>query len=357
MFNKFTPAIKSVLSVKLATMSLASAALLVGCGSDSESVIEENAPFTLNFSAKSAGETVVCDSTHNNFGTADDGLHSISVSDLRFYVSNVKFYDENNNELNVELDSNDFQLNHEQGFVGLVDLTSNTAGACVDGATERTNESITGTVLNGTVASVSFDVGVPQAVMQDVIATNTQEDAPTPLNEMYWSWASGYRHFVMEFTIESNDVAIVEHVEAAADVAETTEEIHEDSGDDHSGHAHSADANSTTGTGAVHLGSTDCKGADDVFALESQNSCGFVNTPKVTINNFNLATDTVVIDVDAMLLNAKFSADDGESVPTVSCHSFGAAASTDCSALFENFGLSTVDGSADADTNLVFIKE
>lgn len=314
MLTTFTSKMKSTLP-----LALASAFLLASCGSDSESTVEENTPFTLDFTAKSAGETITCDTVHNQFGTEE--LHAVSVSDLRFYVSNIKFYNEENEEVSIELDSNDFQRHSEQGFVGLVDLTSNTSGACADdalGGTERTNSGISGTIIagSGTVASVSFDVGVPQAVMKEVIATNSQEDAPTPLNELYWSWASGYRHFLMNFTIENT-----------ADIA---------------------------GKGLLHLGSRDC-GGDGLLALEEKDTCDFVNTPKVSISNFNPANDTIVLDVDAMLSNVQFAATGDEVTPTVSCHSN--PMQSDCAAIFENFGLAITDGSADADNNLVFIKE
>ena len=314
MLATFTSKIKSTLP-----LTFASIFLLASCGSGSDSSVEENTPFTLNFKAKSAGETITCDNVHNNFGTEE--LHAISVSDLRFYVSNIKFFNENDEELNVELDSNAFQRHSEQGFVGLVDLTSNISGACTDdalGGTERTNSGISGTIIagSGTVSSVSFNVGVPQAVMKDVIATNSQEDAPTPLNEMYWSWASGYRHFLMNFTIENT-----------GDVA---------------------------GKGLVHLGSRNC-GGDGLLALEEKDSCDFVNTPQVSIKNFNPTNDVIVLDIDALLNNVKFAATGEEVTPTVSCHS--SPAQTDCLALFENFGIDMLDGSADADANLVFIKE
>ncbi|MBU2894766.1 metallo-mystery pair system four-Cys motif protein [Colwellia sp. D2M02] len=317
MFTSFSSRINSTLS-----LSLISAALLAGCGSDSSSDITDSnlnksAPFTLSFAAKSAGELVTCDSNHNQFGT--EALHSVSVSDLRFYVSNIKFYNQNNEEVAAELNENDFQRHSEQGFVGLIDLTSNVSGACTDealGGTERVNNGISGTLLDENVTRVSFDVGVPQAVMKEVIATNTQEDAPTPLNEMYWSWASGYRHFVMNFTI-SNSL-------------------------------------DEAGKGLIHLGSRNC-GGDGLLALEEKDTCGAVNTPTVTISDFNPTQNTIVIDLDALLQNVKFSATGDETTPTVSCHS--SPMQSDCAAIFENFGLSLVDGSADADTNLVFIKE
>ena len=312
MLKILTSNLKSTLSI-----SLASLVMLAGCGSDSTSEIDKSTPFSLSFSAKSAGELITCDSEHNQFGT--EALHSISVSDIRFYVSNIKFLNANNEVLDIELAENDFQLHSDQGFVGLIDLTSNSSGACNDealGGTQRINTAISGTILDGDVASISFDVGVPQAVMKDVIATNTQEDAPTPLNEMFWSWASGYRHFLMNFQIEN-----------AAEIS---------------------------GKGLVHLGSTKC-GGEGLLALENKETCDSVNTPKVTINNFDPTENTIVINVDALLNNVTFAATGDEVVPTVACHSN--PMQTDCATIFENFGLNITDGNADADANLVFNKE
>ncbi|WDT76931.1 MAG: hypothetical protein MPW16_06875 [Candidatus Manganitrophus sp.] len=51
---------------------------------------------------------------------------------------------------------------------------------------------------------MTFDLGVSQPLMKATIANNTAEGAPSPLNEMYWSWASGYRHFVMNFAVEDD---------------------------------------------------------------------------------------------------------------------------------------------------------
>ena len=78
---------------------------------------------------------------------------------------------------------------------------------------------------------------------KSVIANNTPEGAPSPLGEMYWSWATGYRHFVFNFTVTAG------------------------SGD--------------TGDGYLHVGSLDC-GAEGTLALEDRDACGFVNTTEPT---------------------------------------------------------------------------
>ena len=58
---------------------------------------------------------------------------------------------------------------------------------------------MTGTTVIEDVAAVSFDIGVPQKLMQALIGAHTEESVPSPLNEMYWNWASGYCHFVFNF--------------------------------------------------------------------------------------------------------------------------------------------------------------
>src|SRR5690606_7688119 len=134
---------------------------------------------------------------------------TVSLADLRFYISDVRFYDEGGAEVPLELDESEFQYRSDAGSVALVDLTGNSDGTCSESAiafaegTARQNPSVTGSTELARVASVSFSVGVPQAMMQDVIANNDIEGAPSPLGEMYWSWASGYRHFVFNATLET----------------------------------------------------------------------------------------------------------------------------------------------------------
>jgi hypothetical protein len=112
--------------------------------------------------------------------------------------------------------------------VALIDLTDTGAGACDSGAiafaegTSRVNDVFVARAKVDSVRKLSFDVGVPQALMKTVIAATSEEGAPSPLREMYWSGASGYRHLVMNATVETP---------------------------------------SGTGEGYVHVGSRDCGGA------------------------------------------------------------------------------------------------
>ncbi len=290
----------------------ASALFLSGCGGDSSTSGGNTVDFSLNFKAVHNGVEIDCDNMLTGYGP--DASDSIGVQDLRFYISNVQFYNDAGEALDVSFDSNDFQYNSAEGFVALIDLTSNESGYCEGGeGTARTNAVITGSVSDANIADVSFDVGLPQAIMKDVIATNTAEDAPTPLNEMYWSWAAGYRHFVFNFSV--------------------------------------MDTVGTMGSGLLHIGSRGC-GGDGLLALEEKDQCDFVNTPTVTLENFDPDVNNVTLDVTEVLSNLDFEVSMQEqTTPGVACHSNPMQA--DCNDIFTNFGLNIETGLATG-SNAVF---
>lgn len=299
---------------------------LAGCGGAGSSSGDDNASqqdgsqasdFNLTFKALSGVEEINCDTMLYGFGPAADT--AVGISDLRFYVSNIRLFNVQGEEVELTLDSNEFQYQNDQGFVGLIDLTSNSTGSCASDAiafsegTARTNNQLTGKVTDSNITRITFDLGVPQALMKDVIATNSAEDAPSPLNEMYWSWASGYRHFVMNFSIE--------------------------------------DVNGTPGEGYLHIGSRGC-GGDGILALEGKEQCDLVNTPSVELTSFDPAVDAVVINIQQLLANLNFTANKG-GAPTVSCHSASSDTQPDCGPVFDNFGLNGDDGTADSGGNKV----
>ncbi|MCA9692887.1 MAG: metallo-mystery pair system four-Cys motif protein [Nannocystaceae bacterium] len=271
--------------------------------------------FSLKFAAAAGGQVVGCTDTLTGLGPA--GEHSVGISDLRFYISNLRFYDAAGAEVEVTLDTNEFQYRSDAGEVALIDLTGTGEGSCADSAiafaegTARVHDVITGTTHVDDVASVSFDVGVPQALMKETIANNTAEGAPSPLAEMYWSWASGYRHFVFNFTI---------------------------------------DAAGEPGEGYIHIGSGDC-GAPGELALEGRDACGRINTPTVTLDGFDLTADTVLLDIPAVLADLDFlvtilDPDTMEPIgegPGVACHS--GPSQPDCPPVFSAFSLDVTSGS------------
>lgn len=279
-------------------------------------------PFKLAFTAVAGGNAIGCTDTITGLGP--NGAYTVGINDLRFYVSNVRFYDKNGGEIGAIFDANEFQHAVGTNVVSLIDLTGNSEGTCAETSfgegTERTHAAITGTTIVSEITRVTFDVGIPAKVVKDVIGNNTLEGAPSPFAEMYWSWASGYRYFVLNFATH--------------------------------------DAAGTRGEGFVHVGSRGC-GPMGGKALEDREACDFVNIPTVALAGFDLKTNTVAVDLNAVLANLDFRAPVrdpmtfavvGETVG-VECHS--SPSQPHCPSIFSSFGIST-DGSADAAKNAVF---
>lgn len=298
-------------------IAFAAAGALVAC-SDSNGP-DELEPFTLNFAAVHNGETVGCGNVIDGLGPS--GTVSVELADLRFYVSNLRFYDEQGAELPVELDVNDFQYHGDEGDVALVDLTGTASGACAGTGlsfpegTGRTNGVVTGLTRPDLVHSIAFDVGIPQALMKDVLASHTDADAPSPLAEMHWSWAFAYRFLVMNFTVSDGG---------------------------------------TPGEGYVHVGSTDC-GGDGTRALTDRDACGRINTPAVRFEHFHL-DDAVGLDVDALLAGLDFRVEQtpgGPMIPGVASHSSPTQPHT--ATIFANLGIDMATGASDAANDAVFV--
>jgi uncharacterized repeat protein (TIGR04052 family) len=308
-------------SLRLLAVFLAACTLIPACGDDDDDGTDPDpvSAFSLRFAAYYEGQEVGCADRLGGLGTS--GTAEAEISDLRFYVSNIQFFDADGNPVDFTLDENEFQYSSPEGDVALIDLTDTSAGACAGEGlgfpegTARTNTVVTGQTRLGAVRTVSFDVGVPQPVQKAVIENNTAEDAPSPLREMHWSWGYAYRNFVLNFTILDNAVA---------------------------------------GEGYLHVGSTDC-GGDGTKALTDRQSCGKPNTAEVLLTSFDLSTNTVTVEIDQLFANLDFLVTQDEiEVPGVSCHS--SEMQTDCPTLFENLGLDITDGGASAAFNTVFAK-
>lgn len=297
---------------------------VVGCGDSGG----DSEPFTLRFAAVDGTTPVGCNDTLTGFGP--DGSSTVGVSDLRFYVSNLRFIDSSGNETPAELDPDEFQYTEDGEHVALIDLTDTSGGSCASNAiafsegTARTNVDITGTTEASQITGVAFDVGLPQKMMKNVVRDYTAEGAPSPLAEMYWSWATGYRHFVMNFQVKTG---------------------------------------STPGEGYAHVGSRDC-GGDGVTALTDREQCGFVNTPSVRIEQFDPTTNVLAVNVRQVLADMAFRAPIYDTSPPyavvgegpgVSCHSAPEDVNPDCGPLFRSFGLDGATGLANAQLNQVIV--
>jgi uncharacterized repeat protein (TIGR04052 family) len=107
------------------------------------------------------------------------------LTDLRFYVHDVRLIDERGRETPLELV---VVPGWQNGEVSLLDL-ENAEGSCANG-TSGTHAVMQGRVAAGVYRGLKFRIGVPEHLNHgDVL----QAEPPLTDTAMHWHWVSGYR--------------------------------------------------------------------------------------------------------------------------------------------------------------------
>ena len=148
---------------------LISAVSLIAACSESTSRVE--IPFVAAFD----GAEIDCDSEI-----------AVKLTDLRFYVHNLRLLSAGGAEQVVELDVDDWQ----QANLALIDLESG-AGNCLNG-TAVVNTTARGAVHGTDFSGLAFTLGVPFSSNHGdpLIA-----EAPLGDADMHWHWRGGYKFF------------------------------------------------------------------------------------------------------------------------------------------------------------------
>ncbi len=259
--------------------------------------------------AATVGDTVVdCASTLPSLGAS---AVNAQLSDLRFYLSNVRLVTRSGTEVPITLTQNDHQTGSGETSAVLIDLASKQAGtACersADGSAE-TYPTLVGKVPPGTYVRLRATVGLPAALNH---SDTMGADTPVPLQNMAmgWSWQSG-RKFIK---LELDPVGAVTNAD-----------------------------NSTAATYNVHVASTDCTGT-----VSTGFGCTKANMVAIDIA-LNPASQQVALDLNEVFRGVNLSRN---ATGAVGCMS--ATDDTDCTPLFANLGLSLGTGGASG-TQAVF---
>lgn len=234
-------------------------AVFAACG---EPAIQVQIPFEVTF----GGETIAC-----------DGQSDVQLSDLRFYVSDVRLNDAAGDSHPIELEVDG---NWQQSNLALLDLEDG-SGYCSNGTAE-TNTVLRGTITDGDYQSLQFTLGVP---FDDNHRDPLLAEAPLDDAAMHWHWRGGYK-FLRGGIRNASD------------------------------------------SFWVHLGSTGCEGT-----LQNITGCSAANRVSVQLDNFVPGRDVVVLDLAKLAGNAELSdktATDCSSGPAeVSCRKAFAALGLD----------------------------
>lgn len=152
----------------------------------------EQIPVEIEFGARWHGEPLSC----------GHEVNGVRLTDLRFYVSDLRLRDTAGEWLPVTL-TNDAIWQSDK--VALVDLETG-EGACMNGSPE-TNTVVRGTVPTTPGTGLAFRIGVPESLNH---ADPLVADAPLAYTVMHWHWASGYKF--MRAGLETGDDGFFLHL-------------------------------------------------------------------------------------------------------------------------------------------------
>jgi uncharacterized repeat protein (TIGR04052 family) len=208
--------------------------------------------------------------------SCEEDAAEVLLTDLRFYVYDVKLTTATGSQAQVRLDD---EVPWQQSDLGLVDL-ENGRGACMNG-TAGTRNILQGTVRPGAYTGLQFTLGVPlDRNHADPLIASPPLDDPA----MHWHWRAGYKFLRAGVRTEDDGFWI-------------------------------------------HLGSTSCEGT-----VGNITGCRAPNRVTVSLDEFVIGQDFVVIELAELV--DKQQLQDGNATD---CSS-GPAEAT-CAAPFEALGL------------------
>ena len=230
-------------------------------------------PVTISFEARLNGLSTDCAAVN----------HSIQLTDLRFYVHDIKLVSEHDAIMPLVILADGRWQNSE---VALIDL-ENGQGTCVNGS-KQMNAAVQGFYSGGQITGLQFKIGVPEELNhKDPLEAST----PLGYSDMHWHWASGYK-FLRAGVKTANDGFF------------------------------------------IHLGSSRCEGT-----IGNIKSCRSPNRPSVHLRDFKPARDVVTIDLSSLVSDVNL--EDGI---LTDCQS--SPADQECERPFASLGLNFITGTS-----------
>ena len=162
------------LSPRLILLALATV-IVAGCG-------EPGVPVEIQFKAMVGEQPLDCESSYENQGTANTTL---SFTDFRFYVHNIRLVSQSGDEYAVTLDEDGIW---QQEHLALLDF-ENGKGTCRNGS-EQMHTTLTGTVADQVFSEIRFTIGVP---FDDNHVNTARAEPPLTFSNMSWGWQGGFK--------------------------------------------------------------------------------------------------------------------------------------------------------------------
>lgn len=256
--------------IKYSVVTVLCATLLGACGSSSSSdkkeVIKEKKKVEIQFDAKVGAEKLVCSDNNvakkYNLGTPSN---SGTISDFRFFVSNVSLIKEDGSKEKLVLEKNDFQYESNDGSTSLLDFEDNTGDCVKRGNTKALNTIVKGMAPDVKYKGIEFTLGVPFKLNH----TEFPDEKSLTQPGMDWGWQAGRRFAKMELKPTDNEKVKIWN---------------------------------------FHLGSVGCK---DTNSDGKVDNCTQANRVKIEFADFDLNTQKIVVDYNALLSKTNITVDNG----------------------------------------------
>jgi uncharacterized repeat protein (TIGR04052 family) len=261
---------------------------------------------TIRFAAKVGNQSFACGSTYRLGQPATEQ----TLSDFRFYVSEVALIDANGKPTPVTL-AQDGKWQYQS--VALLDFEDKT-GACVNG-TPETRDRITGTVPKGKYTGLKFTLGIPSGLNHE---DSTLAPSPLNLTALWWNWQFGYKFA----RIDLQNPTVTQS---------TGNQKHQEQGE-----------KSSSGF-PIHLGSTGCQ--SDTTS-EKPTSCTNANRPTVVLQRFDPTKNLVVADLARLVATSNLN----QNQPKTASGCMSEPNDRDCMSIMTNLGLPFMNKSAATQT-------
>jgi uncharacterized repeat protein (TIGR04052 family) len=272
----------------------------------SQAIAQETTPetqsVTIRFAAKVGDRTFSCGSNYHLGNPATNQ----TLSDFRFYISEVALIDETGKTVPVTLEQNG-KWQHQS--VALLNFENKT-GACTNGTVEI-RDRIVGTVPKGNYTALKFSLGIPFELNHE---DATLALSPLNLTGLWWNWRLGYKFARID--LQSSTTANSKHKQ------------HQ-----HEGHGGTGNSEGAASGFPIHLGSTGCQGET---TSEKPASCSNANRASVILTDFDPVKNVVVADLERLVNSSNLERNQPKTAP--GCMS--EPNDNDCTSIMTNLGLS-----------------
>jgi len=243
---------------------------------------------TIRFEAAVGEQAFACGTRYDGIGIT---ASTITASDFRFYVSNVRLIRADGADVPVALTPDGLW---QQDDVALLDFEDGSR-TCANGTPEL-RDVVEGRVPAGRYSGLRFTVGVP---FEKNHRDPTLQPSPLNLTRMFWTWNAGYKFLRLDLRTSGLPQGWV-----------------------------------------VHLGSTGCSPGGT--PLDVPTACRFPNDVRVDLPAFDPDGDAVRVDLRTLLAGADVDVNQ----PETAAGCMSAQDDRDCAAIFQAFGLPFSGGPA-----------